>query len=127
MFTLKWMTLCAAMMLIGGCAGQNAAAPAAAPASQAVAGCNLDMAKICSEAKSAGTLEAAPAPMGYVASQSTMPDTAHVAIPNGPTLQVMCYYNPQHSSLAKTDWTSSSALDQGAVGYLKGKGYCSNP
>jgi hypothetical protein len=64
---------------------------------------------------------------GYGTSQGTMPDTARVAVPNGPTVQVMCYYDPQHKSLAHSDSTSSSAIDAGAAAFLKSKGYCAGP
>jgi len=114
----------AAALLLFGCAAQtNSSAPGAA-ASSAAGSCNVDSVKVCTEAQTAGTLEAPQPAVGYTTTQSAMPDTAHLAIPNGPTVQVMCYYNPQHTSLGKTDWTSSSELDANATQYLQSKGYC---
>ncbi len=127
MCTQKLIAVYCTMLLIAGCAGQTAGVSRNSAPAAGAADCAVNTVKICGDAQNGGTLEPPPAPMGYVASQSTMPDTARIAIPNGPTVQVMCYYNPQHTSLAKSDWTSSTALDQSAVGYLKSKGYCSNP
>ena len=112
------------MMLVAGCSAPANTVSQSGTAQAMASGCRVDTAKICEDARSAGTLEAPPAPLGYVASQSTMPDTAHVAIPNGPSLQVMCYYNPQHSALSRSDWNSSAPLDSGAASFLKTKGYC---
>ena len=113
------------VVLMSGCAGQsNSPAQGTAPTPVASTGaCNLDAARICSDSQKSGTLEA-PRATGYATAGSTMPDTARVEIPNGPTVQVMCYYNPQHTALGRTDWTSSAAIDASSASYLKSKGYC---
>ncbi len=80
--------------------------------------------KICAAARDAGTLEAPPKPMGYGATQSEMPSTARVEIPGGPAVQAMCYYDPQHKTISRADWSASAQLDANAIAYLKSKNFC---
>jgi len=122
----KWWSPAIALALIGlcGCAGQTTGQSSIPASGQNPADCKIDSAKICNEAQTAGTLEPGP-PRGY-GGQSGM-DTAQIAIPNGTTLQAMCYYDPQHKSLTRSDWTSSRTLDASAIDFLRGKGYCARP
>ncbi|MGO9606997.1 MAG: hypothetical protein ACLQAT_27005 [Candidatus Binataceae bacterium] len=124
MSSRKSLAMFAGALLLFGCAAQTNTGATVSSAPSDAGGCNVDGVKVCTEAQSAGALEAPPPAVGYTTTQSAMPDTAHLVIPNGPTVQVMCYYNPQHTSLGKTDWTSSSALDANATQYLQSKGYC---
>jgi hypothetical protein len=118
------------LLMLAGCAGpaaQGSAAPPAAVArggAQAAAGCNIDAMKICQSAASEGTLEAPPQAGGYGGTRAAMPSTARIAIPGGPTVQAMCYYNPQRTALAKADSTVSAPLDANAVAFLKSKDLC---
>jgi hypothetical protein len=113
---------------LGGCATSPASSQgAAAPAAAAPAGgCTVDAMKICKDAQSAGTLEAAPT-MGMGSMQSALPRTARVEVPGGPTVQAMCYYDPQHSSVTRADWTATATLDANAVAYLQSKKLCAGP
>lgn len=119
MASMRSLVFGIALIAMAGCAAQTTAGQNATSSAK----CDVDTAKICTDAQSTGTLEVPPPATGYGTPQS-MPDTAHLAIPNGPTLQVMCYYNPQHTSVTRSDWTSSNALDDNAIGYLTSKGLC---
>lgn len=124
MASLKTSAIGIILFAMAGCAAQGGAAPQPnSPAAAASTKCTLNTAKVCADSQGAGTLEPPPRSMGYAMPQN-MPDTAHLAIPNGPTLQVMCYYNPQHTSLSNSDWNSSAGLDDNAAAYLASKGYC---
>src|SRR5215471_1684094 len=106
----SWATMVAfrAVLLIllftAGCAGQpSSTTPASSAPSQASQAsssgeCKIDSAKICADAQAAGTLEQGP-PMGY--GGPPMVDTARVAIPNGQTIQAMCYLDPQHKTISR--------------------------
>ena len=100
----------------------------AAPGAVEATGCKIDSAKICQDAKSGGTLEESERPMGMASTmnQAELPSTARLEIPNGPTLQAMCYFDPRHTTLAKSDVTPSAPLDANAVAYLRGKGLCAS-
>jgi hypothetical protein len=117
--------LLVAALTIGGCAAQ--ATGGTSTGSEAPGGCRIDTARICADSLSAGTLESPPPHAGYTTTQSVMPDTARVSIPNGPTLQVMCYYDQRHKSLDRSDWTASGAIDAAAAAFLKSKNYCAAP
>ncbi|HXW85289.1 MAG TPA: hypothetical protein VEJ86_12840, partial [Candidatus Binataceae bacterium] len=100
-------------------------APAAPPQAASASGsdCKIDAAKICNSAMSAGTVAWAPS-MAYAPSSNQLPGTARIEIQNGPTVQVMCYYNPQRTALTSADYNVSRPLDANAVAFLRSKGYC---
>jgi hypothetical protein len=118
----------AASATVGGCAASPAAPQGAPPVAAAspAGGCTVDAMKICKDAQAAGTLEAAPA-MGMGSMQSALPRTARVEIPDGPTVQAMCYYDPQHATVTRADWTATATLDAKAIGYLQNKKLCKGP
>jgi hypothetical protein len=118
----------AASATIGGCAASPAAPQVAPPVAAAApaGGCTVDAMKICNDAQAAGTLTAAPA-MGMGATQAALPRTARVEIPDGPTVQAMCYYDPQHTTVTRADWTATATLDAKAIDYLRNKKLCAGP
>jgi hypothetical protein len=126
---LATFAIAAAAAILSGCAASPAAAPQGAPPLAAAApagGCTVDAMKICKDAQAAGTLEAAPA-MGMGSMQSALPRTARVEVPGGPTVQAMCYYDPQHSTVTRADWTATATLDAKAIAYLQSKKLCAGP
>jgi hypothetical protein len=130
--TLSAIAAVALTAVLAGCAASPAASPAAAQGAPSLAaaapggGCTVDAMKICKDAQAAGTLEAAPA-MGMGATQAAMPRTAHLEIPGGPTVQAMCYYDPQHNTVTRADWTATATLDAKAIAYLQSKKLCAGP
>jgi hypothetical protein len=127
---IRAMVVAAAAAFISGCAaspsassarGQGGTGAAAAPG-----GCTVDAMKICTQAQAAGTLIAPPMSMGAASTQAAMPRTARVEIPDGPTIQAMCYYDPQHKRIARADWTATAPLDEKAAAYLKSQKLCSD-
>jgi hypothetical protein len=122
--TLASIAVAAMAAILCGCAAPQGAPPVAAAPS---GGCTVDPMKICAQAQAAGALEAAPAPRGMGATQAAMPRTARVEIPGGPTVQAMCYYDPQHNSVTRADWTATATLDAKAIAYLQSKKLCAGP
>jgi hypothetical protein len=119
----------AAAAMISGCSASPAASRSAQPAAAAApaGGCTVDAMKICKEAEAAGTLEAAPMTMGAASTQAALPRTARIEIPGGPAVQAMCYYDPQHKTVTRADWTATATLDAKAIAYLKDKKLCTGP
>ena len=118
------------MVLLGLSASQPAHAQASAAQSQGASAaaasdtCKIDAAKICDAAMSAGTIAWAPS-MGYAPTSTSLPGTARVEIPNGATVQAMCYYNPQRTKLTSADFNVNGTLDGNANSFLRSKGFCS--
>jgi hypothetical protein len=118
-------------MLLSACASQNPPAPPAvtgAPSTDAT--CNIDARKMCAAIdKGAGgnTTSSAP-PLSQSYGTAAMPDSIDFQIPAGPEVRLMCYFDPQHVTVARADATPKSPLDANAVKYLKEQGFCvSNP
>jgi hypothetical protein len=55
---------------------------------------------------------------------SNMPESIDFQIPAGQTIKLMCYYDPQHSSVYRADATPQSALTGNSVEYMKKQGFC---
>jgi hypothetical protein len=124
----------AAMLALGesACASSATARQTivSAPATQAGApagACKIDAVKICQTAGGGAAKNPEPmaaGQMGYGASSATMPDTIEFSIPAGPTLQLMCYYDPQHSKVTRADVANQVAMTSATVKYLKDQGFC---
>jgi hypothetical protein len=124
----------AAMLALGAAAcASSAAAPqttvsASATQTGAPAGdCKIDAVKICQTEGGGAAKNPEPmaaGQMGYGASSATMPDTIEFSIPAGPTLQLMCYYDPQHSKVMRADIANQVAMNAATVKYLKDQGFC---
>jgi hypothetical protein len=116
---------------VSACASSAPATTVSAPAAEAgapPAECKVDAVKIC-QAEGGGAAAKNPAPMamgqmGYGASSATMPDTIEFSIPAGPTLQLMCYYDPQHTRVTRADVANQVAMSASTVKYLKDQGFC---
>jgi hypothetical protein len=121
----------AVAMLVFACASQNSSAP------QAVAGvpsrdatCNIDARKMCAaiDKGPGGNTAASAPPLSQSYGTATMPDSLDFQIPAGPEVRLMCYFDPQHLTIARADATPKTPLDANAVKYLKEQGFCvSNP
>ncbi len=119
---------------LSACASQPASAPAAAapatPAASSARGdCQIDPIKICQATQGSSKAQeqkVMPAmPMGtYGASPVAPPETIQFDIPNGPSLQVMCYYNPQHTAVTRADLATQVAQTSDTVTYLRKQGFC---
>jgi len=44
----------------------------------------------------------------------------------GQAIKLMCYYDPQHTSVYRADATAQSALTANSVEYMKQRGFCIN-
>jgi hypothetical protein len=87
--------------------------------------CTIDAVKIC-QMVSGGTISPASISATSAATTGTaaMPDSIDFQIPAGQTLRLMCYYDPQHKTIARADATPESALTTNSVEYLKAQGFC---
>ncbi len=55
-----------------------------------------------------------------------LPDSIEFQIPAGQSIKLMCYYDPQHTSIYRADATPESALTDNSVDYMKKQGFCVN-
>ena len=53
-----------------------------------------------------------------------LPDSIEFQIPAGQNIKLMCYYDPQHTSVIRADATPDSALTTNSVEYMKKQGFC---
>ncbi|MGB8411277.1 MAG: hypothetical protein WCE23_00475 [Candidatus Binatus sp.] len=92
--------------------------------------CNIDAVKMCQV--TGGLAGAAPS-----SQPATMPSASSYAAPNahesvefqiplGQTIELKCYYDPQHNSISRADATAESALTWNSVEYMKQRGLCIN-
>jgi hypothetical protein len=102
----------------------SAAGDGAPAASAPVAACEADPSKICLAISAAKQPSPAATAMGAPYASSNLPETLLLDIPGGPTIQVMCYYNPQHSALLRAELSSEQQLDEVGVKYLREKKFC---
>ena len=51
-----------------------------------------------------------------------MPDSIEFQIPAGQAIKLMCYYDPQHTSVYRADATPDSPLTDNSVEYMKKPG-----
>ena len=95
--------------------------------SPAAAGsCQIDAVKMCeAEGGSAPPASSQPA-MASSYGPPNAPESLEFQIPAGQAIKLMCYYDPQHSSVYRADATPDAALTQNSVEYMKKQGFCSN-
>ena len=89
--------------------------------------CQIDAVKMCQVTDGGGksTPQQAGVPMASYGS-SNMPDSVEFQIPAGQAIKLMCYYDPQHTSIYRADATPESDLTNNAVDYMKKQGFCTN-
>ncbi|HEY6417880.1 MAG TPA: hypothetical protein VIX59_02660 [Candidatus Binataceae bacterium] len=111
----------------GGCASNTANNASSSPATAEAGGCKIDPVKIC-EASSGRHASTAPMPsaptMGMYGSRAIPPETVQFEVPLGPTIQVMCYYDPQHATVSRADIANQPALTPDTVKYLRDHHFC---
>ena len=116
----------AVAMQLCACASQQTPTPqaiAVTPATDAT--CNIDARKMCA-ALDKGAASTAPSsqPLSQSYGSAVMPDSIDFQIPAGPEVRLMCYFDPQHVTVARADATPKVPLDANAVKYLKEQGFC---
>ena len=84
--------------------------------------CQIDAVKMCQAEGSSTTPSSQPATSSY--GPPNMPESIEFQIPAGQTIKLMCYYDPQHSSVYRADATPQSALTGNSVEYMKKQGFC---
>lgn len=89
--------------------------------------CKIDAVKMCQVTDGGGksTPQQAGAPTPSYGS-SNMPDSVEFQIPAGQAIKLMCYYDPQHTSIYKADATAEADLTTNSVDYMKKQGFCTN-
>ena len=85
--------------------------------------CQIDAVKMCQAEGSSTTPSSQPATTSSYG-PSNMPESIDFQIPAGQTIKLMCYYDPQHSSVYRADATPQSALTGNSVDYMKKQGFC---
>src|SRR5579863_2496169 len=107
-------------------AGMNLASIKISPA--APGSCPIDAIKMCqAEAGNAApqTEQKATMPMATYGPPN-LPDSIEFQIPAGQNIKLMCYYDPQHTSVYRADATPDAPLTDNSVDYLKKQGFCVN-
>ena len=85
--------------------------------------CQIDAVKMCQAEGSSTTPSSQPATVSSYG-PSNMPESIEFQIPAGQTIKLMCYYDPQHTSIFRADATPQSALTGNSVEYMKSQGFC---
>ena len=76
-------------------------------------------------ARSAGGVSApSTTPMATSYGTPNAPESVEFQIPMGQAIKLMCYYDPQHTSVYRADATAQSALTANSVEYMKQRGFC---
>jgi hypothetical protein len=97
--------------------------------SPAAAGsCQIDAIKMCqaetgSAATAAVSEQKATMPMPTYRPPN-LPDSIEFQIPAGQAIKLMCYYDPQHTSVYRADVTPDAPLTGNSVEYMKKQGFC---
>jgi hypothetical protein len=89
--------------------------------------CQIDAIKMC-QAEGGGTAasqdeQKATMPMPTYGPPN-LPDSIEFQIPAGQAIKLMCYYDPQHTSVYRADATPDAALTENSVEYMKKQGFC---
>lgn len=126
---VSWALIAALSISIAGC-GSTAAntAPPAATAAD-TGGCQIDAAKICQATgpkADTGSAMTMPPAVSYGPAPGTLPQTVQFDIPAGPSLQVMCYYDPQHGGVSHADLANAPPMTPATVKYLRDQHFCAN-
>jgi hypothetical protein len=88
--------------------------------------CQIDAVKMCQAEGGAAAPQAeqkATMPMQSYGPPN-LPDSIEFQIPAGQNIKLMCYYDPQHTSVYRADATPDSPLTANSVEYMKGQGFC---
>ena len=85
--------------------------------------CQIDAVKMCQAEGSSTTPSSQPATTSSYGPPN-MPESIEFQIPAGQTIKLMCYYDPQHTSVYRADATPESALTVNSVEYMKKQGFC---
>ena len=90
--------------------------------------CRIDAVKMC-QAEGGGAAppaeQKATMPMPSYGPPN-LPDSIEFQIPAGQNIKLMCYYDPQHTSVYRADATPDAALTENSVEYMKKQGFCVN-
>jgi len=97
--------------------------------SPAAAGsCEIDAVRMCQVTGGLSEPEKssppATMPTGSSSGSPNPPESVEFQIPLGQTIKLMCYYDPQHSSVYRADATAESTLTVNSVEYMKQRGFC---
>ena len=87
--------------------------------------CPIDAVKMCQ----AEGGSAAPSPQPAMTNSygpPNMPESIEFQIPAGQAIKLMCYYDPQHTSVYRADATPDAPLTDNSVEYMKKQGFCVN-
>jgi hypothetical protein len=125
--------IAAAATSIASCSSNKTQSPgsnlASVQLSPAPAGsCEIDAVKIC---RVTGGL-AAPAPNPATTPAASpnglpsVPESVEFQIPMGQTIKLVCYYDPQRTSVYRADASADAALTGNSVEYMKKQGFCVN-
>ena len=113
------------------CSSKTAEPPAQSPASMqmstaAPGSCQIDAVKMCqAEGGTAAPLAEQKATMPIQSyGPPNLPDSIEFQIPAGQNIKLMCYYDPQHSSIYRADATPDVPLTANSVDYMKKQGFC---
>jgi hypothetical protein len=88
--------------------------------------CQIDAIKMCQAEGGTAAPQAeqkATMPM-QTYGPPNLPDSIEFQIPAGQNIKLMCYYDPQHTSVYRADATPDSALTTNSVEYMKKQGFC---
>ncbi|MGA7871899.1 MAG: hypothetical protein WCA22_13515 [Candidatus Binatus sp.] len=91
--------------------------------------CEIDAVKMCQATGGpalAQSSQSATTPMPGSYAPPSAPESVEFQIPAGQAIKLMCYYNPQHSSVYRADATAESPLTGNSVEYMKKQGFCTN-
>ena len=88
--------------------------------------CQIDAVKMC---QAEGGTAAPQAEQKAVMPMLTygppnLPDSIEFQIPAGQSIKLMCYYDPQHTSVYRADATPDAPLTANSVDYMKKQGFC---
>ncbi len=131
--TVAIALIVAALTGITSCSSNNAQSPGSNLAnvqlSPAPAGsCQIDAVKMCQV--TGGLAAPAPHPATTLAASPsglpTIPESVEFQIPMGQTIKLMCYYDPQRTSIYRADASADAALTGNSVEYMKKQGFCIN-
>ena len=123
--------LVAIAIIIASCSSKETQAPPQVPDVSSMAGmsmtpaaagaCKIDAIKMCQQE---GGSAPPPAPSLTSYGPPNMPTSVEFQIPAGQAIKLMCYYDPQHSSVYRADATPEAALTENSVEYMKKQGFC---
>jgi hypothetical protein len=90
--------------------------------------CQIDAIKMCQAEGGSAPPQAeqkATMPMASYGPPN-LPDSIEFQIPAGQNIKLMCYYDPQHTSVYRADATPDAPLTDNSVEYMKKQGFCVN-